>query len=111
MRKDPAQKRVNGKPPGRAEEEETTEPAKDGAVTETSEQAEDGTASQEIGSADDTKQEPAPEAAVETVEEKLEDLAIEPVTNDDITYDKVEASTSEDDDSGGEWISKFKTGL
>jgi hypothetical protein len=80
-------------------------------VTETLEQADDATPSQENGSLDITKQGLASEAAVEAVEEKLEDLTIEPVTNEDVTYDEVEASTSEDDDSGGEWISEFTTGL
>lgn len=78
-------------------------------MTETPEQTEDVTPSQENGSANVTKQEPEPEAPVEAVEEKLEDLTIEPVTNE-VTYHEVEASTSEDDDSGGEWISKLKTG-
>ncbi|KAK1835310.1 RNA-binding protein NOB1 [Podospora conica] len=104
LRKDPTQKRVNGKPPGRAEESQTTGPAKDGAVTETPEQADNTTPPQEDGPVEVAKEEPAPEAAVEAVEEKLGDLTIEPVTSEDVTYDEVEASTSEDDDSGGEWI-------
>lgn len=79
-------------------------------MTETPEQTEDVTPSQENGSANVTKQEPEPEPPVEAVEEKLEDLTIEPVTNEEVTYHEVEASTSEDDDSGGEWISKLKTG-
>lgn len=79
-------------------------------MTETPEQTEDAAPPQENGSANATKQDPEPEAAVEAVEEKLEDLTIEPVTTEEVTYDEVEAFTSEDDDSGGEWISKFETG-
>lgn len=80
-------------------------------MTETPEQTEDAAPSQENESSDVTTQEPEAEAAVEAVEEKLEDLTIEPVTNEEVTYDEVEASTSEDDDSGGEWISKSKMAL
>lgn len=102
LRNEPNQKRVNGKPPGRAEDGEAEQPA-EGAAAEKQEEAADAVEPTE----EETKEEKTAETEA-AVTEQLEslDLNQEPQQAESTTVEETKESISEeeDDDSDGEWI-------
>ena len=80
------------------------------AAEQAAEQADGVPPPQQDDAAEEAKPETETEATVEAVEAKLEDLNIEEEATEEATeevaYEEVESSPSEDDDSGGEWISE-----
>jgi RNA-binding protein NOB1 len=109
LRREPNQKSVNGKPPGKAE---------DGAVdagstgigastdAEPSAKVPEATKGQDDATAD-VAEDPAPsdEPTTEAVTEQLQELELNPPGTEDGTAEVAEESS--EDDGDGEWISRF----
>ncbi|KAH6641061.1 Nin one binding Zn-ribbon like-domain-containing protein [Chaetomium tenue] len=106
LRREPNQKGVNGKPPGKADDEAgDAVPAITGASTD----AESSTETPEVtngadDAAPDVAEDPTPsdEPTTEVVTEQLQDLGLNPTKSEDATTEDVEESS--EDDGDGEWI-------
>jgi hypothetical protein len=103
LRKDPSQKRVNGKPPARAEGEESTETKPEA----------DGQQATEKASPSQPEEKSGEETTAEAVAQAVEDLSLS--TNkaespvEEVTAEEEDAFDEEaEDDSDGEWISKSR---
>jgi RNA-binding protein NOB1 len=109
LRSDPNQKSVNGKPPGK------TEDGADGAAAAEAEQKADAESPAEAsestkeqdavvpGAADEAA--PSDQVTSESVTEQLQDLDLNRAAVEEGILEDEEASTEDDEDGAGEWIS------
>ncbi|KAK4040848.1 RNA-binding protein NOB1 [Parachaetomium inaequale] len=108
LRREPNQKGVNGRPPGKTEDE-----AGEATTTETQEKA-DGEPSTTTSDPAKEQEDVVPEAAdaaspsdevtSESVTEALQDLSLNQAAVEEGTPEDEGASTEDDDDGAGEWI-------
>ncbi|KAK4189140.1 Nin one binding Zn-ribbon like-domain-containing protein [Podospora australis] len=101
LRKEPTQKGVNGKPPGREEEQAAKQP--EGA--EPSKTEEEASASQPVDETTEAAPETTENTEASAVSEQLEKLDLIEATTEEATVANVEeAAASEDDDDEDGWI-------
>ncbi|KAH6850649.1 Nin one binding Zn-ribbon like-domain-containing protein [Chaetomium sp. MPI-CAGE-AT-0009] len=107
LRREPNQKGMNGKPPGKTEDgADDTKPTETGESTDAKPEAETPETTKELGdAAPDVVEDAAPsdEATSEMVTEQLQELALNPAATEDGVPGDAEDS-AEDDDGDGEWI-------
>jgi RNA-binding protein NOB1 len=118
LRNEPNQKRVNGKPPGRAEAEtgEPSEAEKEEAAQSSSPVADSETTEKQEDTVLESSEGAAPsseEVTADSLAEQVQDLNVDDSAAQDthIEVEDGEASAEDDDDGDGEWISSSTSPL